>query len=219
LPVNNVVTYCNLAATATCSATNAGAASSIVDLASCNKCHWQLSLHGSNRQGNLDVCTTCHNTEATANFSSTADFVAIDFKTMVHRIHNANYQVFSSRSGSVTSFDEVTYPYPGTAPSSTTPSTKLIACTACHVAGKSATTGKSTYFEPRAAQNGTSTTRGNTAADNLRSTKWYSTCGSCHRWGDAMAHMEGFGGGAGMTQAQINALNGSQPAPAAPQVQ
>ncbi|HET8732408.1 MAG TPA: OmcA/MtrC family decaheme c-type cytochrome, partial [Anaeromyxobacteraceae bacterium] len=202
LPVANAVTYCNLAATATCNVANpngtagekaaaALSASSIVDLASCNKCHWQLSLHGGNRQGALDVCTTCHNTEATAFFSSPADYVAIDFKTMVHRIHNADYQIYSTRSGSVTEFYEVTYPYPGTAPSSTTASTKLIACTACHVPGKSATTGKSTYFEPRAAQNGTSTTRGNTVDDNLRTTKWYATCGSCHRWGDAMAHMEG----------------------------
>ena len=220
----NTVVYCPLVTTAgaasTCkpalpaSGAQAGTAAEVVTLASCNKCHWNLSLHGSNRQGSLDVCTTCHNTEATAFFSSPTDFISIDFKTMIHRIHNANYQIYSTRSGSVTSFDEVTYPQPGVAPSATVPSTKLIACAACHVTTKNATTGKSPYFEPRAAQNGTSTTRGATAADNLRTTKWFATCGSCHRGGDSIAHMQGFGGGAGMTQAEIDALNGIQDAPA-----
>ena len=76
--------------------------------------------------------------------------------------------------------------------------------------------GYSTYEDTAPAPDGDGTL--NTAADNLRTTKWYATCGSCHTWGDAMAHMEGFGGGAGMTQSQINAVNGMQPAPAAPQM-
>jgi OmcA/MtrC family decaheme c-type cytochrome len=215
LGVANVVTYCNLSATATCSSTNAAAASSVVSLASCNKCHWDLSLHGSNRQGNLDVCTTCHNTEATAFFSSPSDFVAIDFKTMIHRIHNANFQIYSTRTSTITDFYDVTYPQPGTAPSATVPSTKLINCVACHTSGTNATTGKTSYFQPRDVQNGTSTVRGATAAANLRTTKWFATCGGCHRGGDSISHMEIMGGGSGMTQAQIDALNGIQPTPAA----
>jgi hypothetical protein len=94
----------------------------------------------------------------------------------------------------VNDFREVTYPMP------------LSNCQACHTS-----TG---YFGPRAAQNGTTTSLGNTSAENLRTTKWFATCGGCHTGGDAMAHMKGFGGGTGMTQAQINALNGTQPVPA-----
>src|SRR5512137_1765744 len=99
----NAVKYCPLVtsvgAESTCKlpAAQTGTAADVVSLAACNKCHWNLSLHGSNRQGNLDVCTTCHNTEATAFFSNPTDYISIDFKTMVHRIHNANYQIYSTR--------------------------------------------------------------------------------------------------------------------------
>ncbi len=119
----------------------------------------------------------------------------IDFKTMIHEIHTANVVIYGF-GGSVVNYDEVTYPMP------------LANCQACHVDSATA------YFAPRAAQNGTTTVLGNTAAENLRTTKWLATCGSCHTAGDAIAHMRGFGGGQNMTQAEIDALNGTQPVPA-----
>jgi OmcA/MtrC family decaheme c-type cytochrome len=177
-------------------------ASDYVDLASCNDCHKNLSLHGNNRQGSLEVCTTCHNTEATDKGRRPAGGgvdgktqVPIDFKTMIHEIHTANIVVYGF-GGSVNSFTDVTYPMP------------LANCQACHKAPTAA------YFAPQAGLNGTTTTLGNTSAENLRTTSWFATCGSCHTQGPSIAHMRGFGGGSGMTQAEIDALNGGQPAPA-----
>ena len=73
------------------------------------------------------------------------------------------------------------------------------------------------YFAPQAGQNGTTTSLGlgtDGAAGNLRTTPWFATCGSCHTQGPVMAHMRSMGGGTGMTQAQIDALNATQPVPA-----
>ena len=72
----------------------------------------------------------------------------------------------------------------------------------------------SAYFAPQAGLNGTTTTLGNTAAENTRTTSWFATCGSCHTQGPSIAHMRSFGGGQDMTQAEIDALIGGQPAPA-----
>ncbi|HQR29291.1 MAG TPA: cytochrome c3 family protein, partial [Anaeromyxobacteraceae bacterium] len=187
----------------------AGQASTVVNLAACDKCHGNpetkatLSLHGNNRQGSLEVCTTCHNTEATDYARRPKPGpgvdgktqVPIDFRTMIHEIHTSNIVVYGF-GGSVNSFEEVTYPMP------------LANCQACHTASSTA------YFAPRAAQNGTTTQLGNTNAENLRTTSWFATCGSCHTGGPAIAHMRGFGGGQNLTQAEINALNGTQPVPA-----
>ncbi len=208
IPVLNGVGYYKAQVAAqTTSLSPTNTASAYVDLASCNTCHKQLSLHGNNRQGNLDYCTACHNTEATDKGRRPAaggidgkTQVPIDFKTMIHEIHTANIVVYGF-GGSVNNFDEVTYPMP------------LANCQACHQGTSSA------YFAPAANLNGTTTALGNTAADNLRTTSWFATCGSCHTAGDAIAHMRQFGGGQNMTQAQIDALNATQPVPAAPKAQ
>jgi OmcA/MtrC family decaheme c-type cytochrome len=219
IPVLNTVQYCTSAASPLCTmfpvttTSNKGlafptnTADAWVTLANCNDCHKQLSLHGNNRQGNLDLCTACHNTEATDKGRRPAaggidgkTQVPIDFKTMIHEIHTANIVVYGF-GGSVNNFDEVTYPMP------------LSNCQACHTA-----TG---YFSPPMSAagvptvNGTTTIIGTTSTDNLRTTAWFGTCGSCHASsGPAMAHMRSMGGGTGMTQAQIDALNGPQPVPA-----
>ncbi len=203
IPVPNTVSYWNLNANPTAQNVTATSATAVIDVAKCNDCHKNLSLHGNNRQGQLDLCTACHNTEATDYIVRPKPGpgvdgktqVPIDFKTMIHEIHTANIVVYGF-GGSVHDYSEVTYPMP------------LANCQACHVDSSTA------YFAPRAAQNGTTTVLGNTAAENLRTTKWFATCGSCHTAGDAMAHMRGFGGGQNMTQAEINALNGTQPVPA-----
>ena len=65
----------------------------VVDLANCNKCHDQLSLHGGNRL-NTELCVVCHNPNATDAQVGTAGrppdkgpAESIDFKRMIHRIH------------------------------------------------------------------------------------------------------------------------------------
>ena len=37
----------------------------VVDIQKCDKCHGLLSLHGANRNDNINACVVCHNTEAT----------------------------------------------------------------------------------------------------------------------------------------------------------
>jgi OmcA/MtrC family decaheme c-type cytochrome len=66
-----------------------------VDIAKCDECHKQLSLHGGNRTDNPQLCVICHNPNMTdvnrragdcaAAFGT--DDVPTDFKRMVHLIH------------------------------------------------------------------------------------------------------------------------------------
>ncbi len=57
----------------------------IVAKDACNSCHGSLALHGSGRV-ETDYCVTCHNPGSTdANSTNT-----LDFKVMVHKIHNGS---------------------------------------------------------------------------------------------------------------------------------
>ena len=170
-----------------------------VSMEKCNSCHKNLSLHGGSRQGSVEMCATCHNTDATYARWYRPDPVTglpgaqvegtVDFKVMVHEIHNGKLWL--------NNIEGATYPAPGAY------------CQACHVSGANA------YFAPIAGSNGTTTKLDPAnAANNLRTTTWFATCGSCHTQGPSIAHMRGFGGGTGMTQAQIDALNGNQAPPA-----
>lgn len=64
----------------------------VVGEANCEQCHTQLRAHGGSRN-DLTVCLTCHTAGAEdRNLASAADGtpgVSIDFKVMVHKIHNA----------------------------------------------------------------------------------------------------------------------------------
>ncbi|MDH4191408.1 MAG: OmcA/MtrC family decaheme c-type cytochrome, partial [Betaproteobacteria bacterium] len=73
----------------------------VVDIAKCDKCHDQLSLHGANRTDEPQLCVICHNpsdtdvnrrpkTGGVPNAALTADgkkMEAIDFKGLIHAIH------------------------------------------------------------------------------------------------------------------------------------
>jgi len=71
----------------------------VVDIARCDKCHDQLSLHGNNRTDEPQICVMCHNPNDT-DFNrrpagaptGTVDNKreeSIDFKRMIHGIHGA----------------------------------------------------------------------------------------------------------------------------------
>ena len=73
----------------------------VVDIDNCNDCHDSaglgISVHGNNRTSESQVCVLCHNADATdinrrpADTGATADGKpeeAIDFKTMIHKIHS-----------------------------------------------------------------------------------------------------------------------------------
>jgi len=69
----------------------------VVDIAKCNDCHNVLSLHGANRTGNTELCSTCHNPNATDINRRVAgsacvnaagpDDQTLDMKRMIHAIH------------------------------------------------------------------------------------------------------------------------------------
>lgn len=74
---------------------------SVVDIAKCNQCHDQLSLHGGARTDEPQLCVMCHNPNATdigrrpktggipvaATMVDLKKEESIDFKTMIHGIH------------------------------------------------------------------------------------------------------------------------------------
>jgi OmcA/MtrC family decaheme c-type cytochrome len=88
----------------------------VVTLQNCNSCHSSLSAHGGNRN-QIEMCVLCHNPNATDSAVRPAANnppQAIDFRTMVHKIHTgtqlaSDYTVYGYR-GSVNSFNGVTFP-------------------------------------------------------------------------------------------------------------
>ena len=92
VPVTNVIEYVDLAGG------DADERRVVVDIAKCDDCHKQLSLHGNNRTDNPQVCVTCHNPNATdARQRGVAgtdcavklgdDDSPVDMKYMIHAIH------------------------------------------------------------------------------------------------------------------------------------
>jgi OmcA/MtrC family decaheme c-type cytochrome len=89
---------------------------SVVSLGNCNSCHSSLSVHGENRN-QIEMCVLCHNPNATdAGVRPAVNYPpqAIDFRTMVHKIHTgtnltSDYTVYGYR-GSVNNFNGVTFP-------------------------------------------------------------------------------------------------------------
>jgi OmcA/MtrC family decaheme c-type cytochrome len=116
----------------------------VVDIAKCNDCHKQLSLHGENRSGNAELCATCHNPNATdiarrvagsncQAVTGTLDDQTIDFKVMVHAIHAGAIAGYKVCGYGNTGYDFSYVRYPG----------KLNNCEGCHKAD--------TYYPPDSA--------------------------------------------------------------------
>jgi OmcA/MtrC family decaheme c-type cytochrome len=82
----------------------------------CNKCHASLSLHGDNRN-QIEQCVMCHNPNETDKAVRPAGQLpaqAIDFRTMVHKIHTGeelpyDYTVYG-RGGTPHNYNKVLYP-------------------------------------------------------------------------------------------------------------
>jgi OmcA/MtrC family decaheme c-type cytochrome len=83
----------------------------VVAIESCNNCHESLSLHGNNRTDNPQLCVICHNPDATdirarveggVDENTSIDGLkeqSIDFKNMIHAIHDANIAVYGFGGG------------------------------------------------------------------------------------------------------------------------
>ena len=171
----------------------------VVNIASCNRCHGVLSLHGNNRTNEPQVCVICHNANATDIDMRPADPAtavdgkveeAIDFKYMIHAIHagEADEHGFREKGivvygfgGSVNDFSDVRMPA-GT--------DNLNNCGGCHTG--------STFEVPldKNALPTTNLTEANLASpnDDKNITPTASVCSSCHDSLAAKTHMTEQGG-------------------------
>jgi len=172
----------------------------VVDIAKCNDCHKQLSLHGSNRTGNAELCATCHNPNATdinrrvagsdcQTVTGTLDDQTIDFKVMVHAIHagaRAGYKVCGFGNAG---YDFSYVKYPG----------KLENCEGCHKADTyyppDSTVALATTFDAAPA----SSPDRSTPLGDIATTPATAVCSSCHTSQAARNHMLSAAAGGSVT--------------------
>lgn len=160
---------------------------SVVVTSKCDDCHQQLSLHGSNRTDNPQVCVMCHNPGATdvarrvagsaCEASLGLDDESIDFKYMIHAIHSGNTGICGFGNSANPFFD---VKYPG----------KLNNCEGCHQAN--------TYYpvDPTRVQATTFDAGSDRASptDDRAVTPNTAVCSACHTGSQAKLHMEQNGG-------------------------
>ena len=174
----------------------------VVNISKCNDCHNTLSLHGSNRTGNTELCSTCHNPNATdinrrvagsaCVLGAGPDDQAIDFKRLIHAIHASGHDG-SGREGepfTVCGFSgPITFEvgYPG----------RLKNCEGCHLADTYypvdpalvlATTLDAATLDPEA------TSDRSTLTDDVAISPNTSVCSACHTSSVAAEHMRQNGG-------------------------
>lgn len=190
----------------------------IVDIAKCKGCHDdrqhgdtvvpRLSLHGANRNENLDLCVVCHNpnqTDVPYRFASPTDpriggpETPIDFKVMVHSIHAGGFRktpfVVIGRNSSVNDFSDVRFP-----------AELRKSCLKCHVVDAS---GRGSFELPlKGNVSGTTIKTQSTyqvaagemrtidvdPANDLKVTPTAATCSGCHDSSEVRRHMIKTGG-------------------------
>ncbi|MEW6999728.1 OmcA/MtrC family decaheme c-type cytochrome [Colwelliaceae bacterium BS250] len=195
VPLTNVVSYFAITDSAPV------ARRKVVDLTNCFGCHSELSLHGSNRNDNLETCVMCHNprntdkrVRAIASTPPTDGKVeeSIDFKTMIHGIHGSNKREKPLQIVGYKGFS--THIYDGTFPG------EVGNCTICHSEG--------TYTLPLA--DGVLATTNDTGDDianpndDIVTSPTAAVCSSCHDSDLVKGHMESNGGSFSTTQSDID---------------
>ena len=194
IPVTSAVGYGNA------SGATPVARRTVVDSAKCNGCHGLLSEHGGSRNGNVQVCTVCHNPastdvgerEALSATTPGADGLweqSIDFKFLIHSIHNAGNRpagspfVVYGNNGSVNDFTSVVFPG------------QINRCDACHVPASyypvdTTMVQATTFLTGFSTQAPNPTTPGNPIATSATMT----VCSSCHIDASTQSHMLQNGG-------------------------
>jgi OmcA/MtrC family decaheme c-type cytochrome len=163
----------------------------IVDIAKCNDCHQELTLHGNSRTGNAQLCATCHNPNATdinrrvagsscETVTGTLNDQAIDLKFMIHSIHAGAGSSYKVCGFGNTGYDFSSVKYPG----------KINNCEGCHLAG--------TYYPPDPTTAIATTIDAgadrSTPLGDVAITPGSAACSSCHVSSQAKIHMELNGG-------------------------
>ncbi len=161
----------------------------VVDVAKCNGCHSNLSLHGENRN-QIEQCVLCHNPKDT-DFArrptaqdpadKNAPPQAINMALMVHKIHTGEKMAEFGKTyvvvgfgGSHNDFSEVRYP----AMSGSGSTADTAKCDMCHVNGTEAVfpIGKLEVVDPQGILNPAPATT--------------SACTACHQTQSAVAHAQ-----------------------------
>jgi OmcA/MtrC family decaheme c-type cytochrome len=142
----------------------------VVDLAKCNGCHVNLSMHGENRN-NTEYCVLCHNPSQTDRATPAQ---AVNFSLFIHKIHFGENLAKAGATYTVsgTDFTDVRFP----AMSNTGTPGDAAKCYMCHVNGSENVfpIGLNDVKTPQGLLNPTPAT---TAA-----------CTACHVQRSAMAH-------------------------------
>jgi OmcA/MtrC family decaheme c-type cytochrome len=217
IPVTSTVFYANV------TGATPVARRTVVSVAQCNVCHSLLAEHGANRNGSTQVCVVCHNPASTdvgsrQTLSATVAGIdgrweqSIDFKTMIHSIHDGSSLgaagfpfVIYGYGGSVNNFTDVVYPG------------QINRCDACHVGTSyypvdDTAVQATTYITGLSTQVPNPTTPGNPIATSAN----YAVCSGCHKdydWTSALAHIVQNGGSNTVTKdAEGRTIPGANPA-------
>jgi OmcA/MtrC family decaheme c-type cytochrome len=193
IPVRSVVGYGNVTGAAPVQRR------AVVDTVKCDVCHSVLSLHGANRNDNVQACVACHNpasTDVGSRQALSAPGVdglweqTIDFKVMIHAIHSGSVRgaagspfVVYGYGGSINDFTKVVYPG------------QLNRCDACHVAGSyypvdDASVQATTTLTGLSKQTPNPTPLGDPVATSAN----MAVCSACHVDALASSHMQQNGG-------------------------
>ncbi|MEJ2604858.1 MAG: OmcA/MtrC family decaheme c-type cytochrome [Gammaproteobacteria bacterium] len=145
----------------------------------CNACHEQIQFHGSNRNGNPEMCTVCHN----ADLVDGDEGFALGY--MVHSIHGAS-PTFAGGE-----FAEVTYPQ------------SIANCDTCHVEGAY----NAARAEARSISIAAGATD-ESWLDDFATTPTAAACGACHASAAALGHFTTNNGEVGVLKDSILKVNG-----------
>ncbi|WNC69018.1 OmcA/MtrC family decaheme c-type cytochrome [Thalassotalea nanhaiensis] len=195
VPLTNVVDYFTI------TDTSPTARRIVVDLNNCFGCHSELSMHGGNRNDNIEACVMCHNPRNTDKrvraIAATPPTdgkteESIDFKTMIHGIHGTNIRENPLQIVGYQGFS--THVYDNTFPG------EVGNCLICHSDGT---------FELPLADNvlATSVNTGVEVSDpndDIVISPTAAVCSSCHDSELAQGHMESNGGSFSTTQSDID---------------
>jgi OmcA/MtrC family decaheme c-type cytochrome len=168
----------------------------VVDSAKCNVCHGLISLHGGNRNGNVQVCTVCHNPASTdaggrAALGPTTPGIdglweqTIDFKYMIHAIHDGSVRGAAGSPYVIGDTDFTSVVYPG----------QINRCDSCHVPSGYYPV-DTTLVQATTLLSGFSTQMPNptTPGNPISTSPNMSVCSSCHVDVAAQSHMAQNGG-------------------------
>jgi OmcA/MtrC family decaheme c-type cytochrome len=145
-----------------------------VDSDNCNACHERIQFHGSNRNGNVEICLACHTADTAVEGEGWA------FGRLIHSIHAA------SESFAGGEFAHVTYPQ------------SIANCETCHVPG-SYNVARDTARAVSIHEGGSFTSW----KDDTATTPNAAYCGACHTSTAARGHFESQGGQVAVVKSNI----------------